>query len=346
LIAPGRFSEGAAQLRKLLAPLAEAVAHLSMFRGRECVEAVSRVHPKQRETAYVLSVLGKAHAEMVEYPESARYFERARRLDPCRLESREVYSTVLWHLKKETSLSHLAQECVSIDRLAPQTWCALGNCFSLQKEHETAIRFFRRALQIDPKHAYAHTLCGHEYFANEDFEKAMTSYRAAIRIDPRHYNAWYGLGTVYYRQEKYELSEYHFRHALGINSRSSVLFCYLGMAQHALRRPGDALDALRRAVALDSKNPLAKYEKASVLLSDDRFQEALEELEELKTVAPREASVFFLMGRIYKKLGLADQAMVNFSVALDLKPASADVNLIKSAIEKLHVPDDSEDEDL
>lgn len=37
---------------------------------------------------------------------------------------------------------------------------------------------------------------------------------------------------------------------------------------------------------------------------------------------------------------------VNFSVALDLKPASGDVNLIKSAIEKLHVPDDSEDDDL
>ena len=174
-----------------------------------------------------------------------------------------------------------------MDRLAPQTWCALGNCFSLQKEHETALRFFRRALQLDPKYPYAHTLCGHEYFANEDFEKAMTSYRAAIRLDPRHYNAWYGLGTVYYRQEKYELSEYHFRHALGINSRSSVLFCYLGMEQHALRRTGDALELLQRAVALDAKNPLAKYEKASVLLSDDKFQEALEELEELKTVAPR-----------------------------------------------------------
>ena len=52
------------------------------------------------------------------------------------------------------------------------------------------------------------------------------------------------------------------------------------------------------------------------------------------------------MGRIYKKLDLPDQAMVNFSVALDLKPASSDVNLIKSAIEKLHVPDDSEDNDL
>ena len=67
---------------------------------------------------------------------------------------------------------------------------------------------------------------------------------------------------MYYRQEKYELSEYHFRHALSINSRSSVLFCYLGMAQHALRRNGDALELLQRAIALDGRNPLAKYERA------------------------------------------------------------------------------------
>jgi len=165
---------------------------------------------------------------------------------------------VLWHLRKEAELAHLAQILVSTDRLAPQTWCVLGNCFSLQKEHETALRFFKRALQLDPKCVYAHTLCGHEYFANEDFEKAMTAYRAAIRLDPRHYNAWYGLGTVYYRQEKYELSAYHFRHALGINSRSSVLFCYLGMAQHALKKTDDALLLLQKAVQLDLKNPLAK----------------------------------------------------------------------------------------
>lgn len=83
-----------------------------------------------------------------------------------------------------------------------------------------------------------------------------------------------------------------------------------------------------------------------MLLSEDRLEDALEELERLKEVAPREASVFFLIGRIHKKLGAADAAMVAFSTALDLKPASADVNLIKSAIEKLHVPDDSEEEDL
>lgn len=66
----------------------------------------------------------------------------------------------------------------------------MGNCFSLQKEHETAQKFFSRALQLDQNLAYAHTLCGHEYFANEDFEKGLACFQDAIKIDPRHYNAW------------------------------------------------------------------------------------------------------------------------------------------------------------
>ena len=76
----------------------------------------------------------------------------------------------------------------------------VGNCFSLQKEHDTALKFFQRAIQLQPTLAYAYTLSGHEYSANDDFEKAMACYRAAIRIDERHYNAWYGLGNIYFRQ--------------------------------------------------------------------------------------------------------------------------------------------------
>lgn len=32
----------------------------------------------------------------------------------------EVYSTVLWHMKRDADLSFLAQEMVAIDRMAPQ----------------------------------------------------------------------------------------------------------------------------------------------------------------------------------------------------------------------------------
>ena len=41
--------------------------------------------------------------------------------------------------------------------------CAVGNCFALRKDHETALKNFQRAVQLDSRVAYAHTLCGHEY---------------------------------------------------------------------------------------------------------------------------------------------------------------------------------------
>lgn len=66
----------------------------------------------------------------------------------------------------------------------------------------------------------------------------------------------------------------------------------------------------------------------------------------MQHIAPREASVWFQLGKIYKKLDKVDEAMLHFSTALDLKPTSADVNLIKSAIEKIRVSDDSEEEEM
>lgn len=41
--------------------------------------------------------------------------------------------------------------------------CVAGNCFSLQREHEAALRLFTRATQLDPLFTYAHTLAGHEH---------------------------------------------------------------------------------------------------------------------------------------------------------------------------------------
>ncbi len=53
----------------------------------------------------------------------------------------EVYSTVLWHLKEEVALSHLAQQVIAQDRHSPHAWAVLGNCFSLQKVRAASAAF-------------------------------------------------------------------------------------------------------------------------------------------------------------------------------------------------------------
>uniref|UniRef100_A0A7S2RLV0 Uncharacterized protein n=1 Tax=Mucochytrium quahogii TaxID=96639 RepID=A0A7S2RLV0_9STRA len=338
------FVLGSLKVLELLCILGEGVLLLSQYCCSEAIESFSTLPPEQLETGWVQQQKGKACFEMADYRGATEAFEKMRRYAPDRTAGLEVYSTNLWHLKEEVQLCYLAQEALALDKRSPESWCAIGNCFSLQKEHDVAIKFFQRALQIDPSFTYAYTLSGHEYVSNEDFEKAVACYRHAIRTDSRHYNAWYGLGTIYYRQEKYDLAEYHFRRAISINPRSSVLYCYLGMVLHASQKCEEALNMLQRASALEPSNPQAKFQRALVLRTMECYEAALEELEAVRNFAPRESSVHFLMGKICKQLDKKDEAMLHFTTALDLDPK--DSNLIKLAIDKLDTPDMDETDDL
>jgi len=310
---------------------------LCQFRCREALQFFGFLPHFHHNTGWVLHQEGRAFFEMAEYQNAQRCLKMMQGVEPHRMKGLDLLSTVLWQLKKEVELAHLAQQAVDFDRLSPEAWCVVGNCFSLQKEHETALVFFGRSLQLDPSFTYTHTLSGYEYMANEDFEKAMSCFRNGIRLDERHYNAWYGMGAIYHRQEKYDLAEYHFQRAVKINPQSSVLRCNLGMSQYSNGKPNEALETLAEAFRLDPHNPQARFQRATIYVAQNRPEEALKELEKVRDAAPREATVHFAMGKVLKRLGKPEQAMRCFLTALDLDPK--DNQLIKSAMDKLEEPD-------
>ncbi|XP_022098412.1 cell division cycle protein 27 homolog isoform X2 [Acanthaster planci] len=328
-------------LLALLREIGKAYLALSQYDCRKAIAYFSSLPPQHYNTGWVLSQVGRAWYELAEYQKAERLFSEVRRLEPYHLEGTEYYSTALWHLHKEVALSMLAQELSNFEQESPEAWCATGNCFSLQKEHDLAIKFFQRAVQVDPQFAYAYTLLGHEYVATEELDKAMSCYRTAIRINTKHYNAWYGVGMIYYKQEKFALAEMHYRKALAINPQSSVLLCHIGVVQHAQHKSQQALQTLNRAITMDPNNPLCKFHRASIYFATERYQEALQELEELKQIIPKESLVYFIMGKVYKKCGQTHLALANFSWAVDLDPKGAN-NQIKEALDKRYLPDDDD----
>ena len=208
------------------------------------------------------------------------------KLEPYRLQGLDILSTTFWHLKNEVDLCSLAQLVVSIDKLSPCTWVVVGNCFSLQKEHESALLFFKRSIQLDPYFTYAYTLSGHECVSNEDLENATSSFINALRIDTRHYIAWYGLGNIYFRQEKYDLAALHFQKALCMHPASSILLCYLATSQYANQQIHAALQTLDDAISTTIQNPQARFQCATICIALHRYHEALLELEAVKNIVP------------------------------------------------------------
>jgi anaphase-promoting complex subunit 3 len=307
-------------LLELYNKLATAEMALSNYDCQLAIQTYNTLPSAQRETPYVLAQIGKSYYQQASYADAEKFFARVRHLAPSRLEDMEIYSTCLWHLKSEIELAFLAHELMAVDRLSPQAWVAVGNSFSLQREHEQALRCFKRATQLDPDFAYGFTLQGHEYVANEEFEKALDAYRAAIAADGRHYNAWYGIGKVYEKMGKWVTAEQHYRTAAKINPTNAVLICCIGMILERMHKREDALAMYTRACVLSPGSALSRFKKAKCLMALNKPREALTELKILQDMAPDEANVWFLQGRLYKMLRLKGEAVRAFTMALNLDP--------------------------
>ena len=222
-------------LLDLFLKLANGYFALSRYECRAAIDYFNSITLPQRETPWVLAQVGRALYESSAYREASEVFSRLKKLAPWRVEDMEVYTTILWHLKSNVELAWLSRELLDIDYHSPQAWCAIGNSWSLEREHEQAIKCFRRATQLDPNFAYAYTLEGHEHVENEEFESATQCYRSAISSDMRVYGGWYGLGRVSEKIGKYGEAEKYYKMASKINGANALLVVCIGMVGTVIR---------------------------------------------------------------------------------------------------------------
>ncbi|KAK3391787.1 hypothetical protein B0T20DRAFT_64974 [Sordaria brevicollis] len=333
--------EGLKTIFDLLKKLGLGYARSSEFQCQEAVVAYMSLPRNHQDTPWVLAQMGRTQYEQANYAEAEKYFKRLRVIAPTRLEDMEVYSTVLWHLKKETELSFLAHEMIDSVWDSPEAWCALGNAWSLAYDHEQALRCFKRATQLDPKFAYAYTLQGHEHVENEEYDKALTAYRHAIAADKRHYNAYYGIGRVYEKLGNFDKALSHYHAASVIHPTHAVLICCMGSILHKQKLIDQALPYFTRATELAPRAPDVRLKMARALLQKGRLKEAQHELMILKDLAPDRAQVHFLLGKLSKTLHDKKSAVRHFTIALSLDPKAS--LQIKEAIESLEEDDGPDD---
>ena len=345
----------------VLSVLEHAYASLCQYQCRDALAYFALLPDSQRLTGWVQHQIGRAHLELLHFSAAQQSFKLMRQVDPYRFEGLELYSSCLFQLEEKVELSHLSQQLLAIDRQRPETWCVVGNCFARSKDHEAAIKYFRRAIRTDPDFTYAYTLCGHELFTNEEYDEAIRCFRQAMVKDPRHFKSWYGLGTIYHRQQKQELAEFHFRKAIEINPRNTVLHVYVGIVRLARAVTAEAgkrdvylhaaLESLAKASELEPTNPLANLHRARVFSEMGDYRSAVAELEVALDFAPQEFLIYTQLANACKMLSqqnnisnaerrsLIDDAVRHFTSAVDIDRKQSQA--IKAQIQELQLEYDS-----
>jgi len=326
------------RVKSLFTNLSWAYYKLQMFYPQEALKYFNKLSLPHFESAWVLNNTARCYYEMNDYSRAIINWAKQLDLYPYDMKGMDYYSTALWHLKKAKELTLLSQHCSEIDKTSSATWMVMGNCFSLHKSHDLAIKFFKKAYCIDTNYAYACTLAGHEYVVNEDFDSALKSFQNALRIDHRHYNAWYGLGNIYQFQQNYKESLYHFQKAVEINPNSSVLHVCIGNIYKLCQSYKLALQSVDKALSLTNStghhNLTARLEKANIHILMGEYHEAIEEFKHLLQIIPNEWKIHFHLGEVYMQIGNKDQALLSFNRAMSLNPK--DKNTIKHAIQNVY----------
>lgn len=162
----------------------------------------------------------------------------------------------------------------------------------------------------------------------EDREGSLIRYRRALEIDPKHAPALAGLGRLYHRIGRWDdlLAIYERELAITPPGRAAVALLHT-MGQLAEDRIGDdtrAIDCYRRAIAMDAKHGPSLHGLARLLQARRAFAELVEVLElELRSLSDPKSRALtaYRIGRAYEEhIADATKAVAAYHKATEAVP--------------------------
>ncbi|PCH43652.1 TPR-like protein [Wolfiporia cocos MD-104 SS10] len=224
---------------------------------------------------YVMSLRACVLYHMHDFKEAAAQFSKILAIDPYRIDDIDIYSNILYVTEDKYTLSKIAHEFTVIDKDRPEVCCLIGNYYSLRGEHEKAIKYFRRATQLDWTYLSAWTLMGHEYVEMKNSHAAIEAYRKAVDVNRKDYRAWYGLGQAYELLSMHQYALHYHQHATALRPYDVRIWQAQGICYEEMGRPREAIECLKRALIGADPHETTIHLKLAKLHNDlDEFAEA------------------------------------------------------------------------
>ncbi|KAF8893805.1 hypothetical protein BD779DRAFT_1669341 [Infundibulicybe gibba] len=199
-------------------------------------------------SVWVMSLRACVLYHLHDFRQAELQFEQILSLDPYRVDDIDVFSNILYVTDSKLKLSNLAHEFLALDKDRPEVCCLVGNHYSLRAEHEKAVKYFRRATQLDRTYLSAWTLMGHEYVEMKNSHAAIEAYRRAVDVNRKDYRAWYGLGQAYELLSMHHYALHYYQRATALRPYDVRLWQAQGMCYEEIGRLREAVECLKRAL--------------------------------------------------------------------------------------------------
>lgn len=279
-----------------------------MIRTREALDFVKTADKLSPNEAWILHFMAHCYEELNEYDKAVEAFKRAAYLAPS------------W----------------------PNGWSCLGGYYDELKKYKEEELLIRKAIEINPKSAWAWEQLATYYEVNlKKHKEAESLYKKTIQLDSGFSIVWQNLGILYSDNKKYDSAKNTFRKGIeasvmegDIYDNLSVIWKLLGQIYEKEKNYTEAEMAFTKAVEYDSTNKDALEHLTRVYYYLKRYHGEAEALRELAFIYKNEKN-FSEAENLYAQAISIDQT--NYIASYQFAGLLSSQNKIQKAIKYLEI---------
>jgi tetratricopeptide (TPR) repeat protein len=187
-----------------------------------------------------------------------------------------------------------------------------------------AIEQYEEIVKLDPSSVEDHLLLGRLYSYSNDLTKAEKEFKTAVQLQPDSEEAVTMLAYLY-TQEGDTSKAQQVLSNVPDDERSAKLYETLGYTYEEQKDYKKAIDAYRKAVALDKDNLEAVRGLAQNLMNDGQLEASLEQYKVIVDADPADAQSYQHIAEIDRRNGKFDQALEALKKAAPLVQDSQEI---------------------
>ena len=168
-----------------------------------------------------------------------------------------------------------ALRAIELDPTLAEPHASLGwRYFIFDWDWEKAEREFRRAIDLNPRYAWAHQLFGFVLAARGQHGDAIVEGHTAVELDPGSVSARRGLAWQYYLARRWDQARHHLERAIVMNPNSEETYRILGHTLAVEGQFGEAERVLRETIEMPEAGDYSRATLGYALARGGKVDEA------------------------------------------------------------------------
>ena len=166
-------------------------------------------------------------------------------------------------------------------------------------------------------------------------KEGLATLQKAIEIFPFYFDALQLLGNEYVREQDYDRAIPVLTKAIEVNRQAYPSLYTLSIAQYNLKLVPEAIESMRRAIAIYQQSMAANLWLGMLLRQTDKLSEAETYLKEADRLAESKSpDVHWQLALLFNQLKRYKEAADELEVFLKIQPDAKDTELIKKLIKR------------